>query len=101
MEQQTNKLIIGDDPAVIAFFERMERMTEGLEHMAKEYKPALDGERYLSDREVAQRLHLSRFTLWEYRTQGKIPFYTMGRRILYKESDINKLMERNYVGTIP
>jgi predicted site-specific integrase-resolvase len=42
-------------------------------------------------------LKISRRTLQDYRTEGKIPYYQLGGgKILYRESDIEKMLEDNY-----
>ena len=60
-----------------------------------EFKPVLNGERFLTDAELSERLKLSRRTLQEYRSNGKITYYQIGTKILYKESDIEKLLNDN------
>ena len=57
------------------------------DRIADGYVPPMGGERYLTDRDLAQRLHLSRRTLQQYRHD---------RVSLYRESDVQKLLERNY-----
>ena len=34
--------------------------------------------------------------LLEYRNNGILPYYQLGGKILYKESDVEKLLEDNY-----
>ncbi len=41
-------------------------------------------------------LKVSRRTLQDYRTTGKIPYIQLGGKVLYRESDIQKLLEDNY-----
>ena len=53
-------------------------------------------ERYITDKELAQWLKISRRTLQEYRNNGMLPYYQLGGKILYKESDVEKLLEDNY-----
>ena len=54
-------------------------------------------ERMLSDMEKAPNiLRTSRRTLQEYRTFGVIPYYLLQGKVLYKESDIQKLLEDAY-----
>jgi excisionase family DNA binding protein len=53
-------------------------MLDGIENMIDNNKPSLNGERFLTDKEVSERLKLSRRTLQEYRTEGKIPYYQLG-----------------------
>jgi excisionase family DNA binding protein len=74
----------------------MSKMLDGIEHIVDNYKPSLGGERYLSDREISERLKVSRRTLQDYRTEGKMPYYLLGGKILYRESDIEKVLNENY-----
>ena len=41
--------------------------------MADENQPLLGGEHYLTDRELSDRLKISRRTLQDYRNNGKLP----------------------------
>jgi excisionase family DNA binding protein len=91
-----NNVITKDNETVKAFFLSLEQMLDGIEHIVDNYKPSLCGERYLSDREVSERLKVSRRTLQDYRTEGKIPYYQLGGKILYRESDIEKVLNDNY-----
>ena len=60
------------------------------------YRPMLDGERYLTDREVSEILKVSRRTLQEYRNEGILPYISLGGKILYRESDLEELLDRHY-----
>ena len=92
-----NNLITKDHEAVKSFFLSLEQMLDGIENIVDNYKPSLNGERYLTDKEVSERLKLSRRTLQEYRTEGKISYYQLGGgKILYRESDIEKMLNDNY-----
>jgi excisionase family DNA binding protein len=92
-----NNVITKDSEIVKSFFLSLERMLDGIEYVVDNYKPSLSGERFLSDREVSERLKVSRRTLQEYRTEGKIPYYQLGGgKILYRESDIEKMLNDNY-----
>ena len=64
--------------------------------LTAEYRPTLNGERYLTDKEVAERLKVSRRTLQEYRNARLLPFIVFGGKVLYKEDDIERLLEENY-----
>jgi excisionase family DNA binding protein len=95
-----NNLITRDNEQVKSFFLSLDRMLDGIENLAENSKPTLNGERYLTDKEVSERLKLSRRTLQEYRTEGKIPYYQLGGKILYAESDIEKMLEDNYIPSL-
>ena len=60
------------------------------------YRPLLDGERYLTDKEVAQILKVSRRTLQEYRNDGVLPYILLGGKVLYRESDLERVLESCY-----
>ena len=51
--------------------------------------------RYMNDSELANYLKVSRRTLQEYRNNGILPYYQIGGKILYRESDIEELLEKN------
>lgn len=91
-----NDLITKESELVAGFFKRLERMLRLINELALNYRPVLKGERYLSDKEVSERLKVSRRTLQDYRNGRKIPYYQIGGKILYWESDIEKLLEENH-----
>jgi excisionase family DNA binding protein len=91
-----NELITSSNERVTSFFKSLDRMVAGLERLAKTCKPTLGGERYLTDKEVSAKLRLSRRTLQDYRDQGRIPYCQLGGKILYRESDIEKVLAENY-----
>lgn len=59
----------------------------------REYSPPLNGDRYLTDKEV---LKVSRRTLQKMRNNRTLPFILLGGKALYREYDIQRLLERNY-----
>ncbi|ETK02262.1 hypothetical protein N425_05325, partial [Tannerella sp. oral taxon BU063 isolate Cell 2] len=46
--------------------------------------------------EVCERLKLSARTLQEYRSRGLLAFYKIGGKILYKQSDLQAMLDRHY-----
>jgi excisionase family DNA binding protein len=53
----------------------------------------LDGIRYLSNDEVAQKVGISRQTLWRWRAAGKIPVgrQYQGRVILFTQDEVTEI----------
>ena len=51
------------------------------------YRPPLDGEHYLTDKEVAEMLRVSRRTLQEYRNNRMLPFILLAGKVLYPNRD--------------
>ena len=74
------------DPHVEVLFQGLENLERMLSDMEKTPKPMFKGERF----------RISRRTLQEYRTLGVIPYYLLQGKVLYKESDIHKMLEDAY-----
>ena len=52
-------------------------------------------EKAYTAQEVADMLKVSKNTVINWRRQGKLPYLKIGRVILFKESDIQKLMDES------
>ena len=55
---------------------------------AKKEKPEM-----LTDKELADRLKMSRMTLYEWRRKGILPFKRIGKRVLYNWDDVYKSLK--------
>ena len=92
----SNEIMTKENDRIKRFFGSLDRVLDKIESALTGCKPTLNGERFLSDPEVSDRLKVSRRTLQDYRTTGKIPYIQLGGKVLYLESDIQKLLEENY-----
>ena len=95
-----NEIITQQDPQMQMFSQLMESTLKKLERYCSTARPMLGGEVYLTGEEVCSQLRLSTRTLQEYRNAGILPFYKIGGKILYKQSDIQTMLEKHY-NTIP
>ena len=91
-----SEMITKNHALVAQFGDTLDRLLDGIENFVANSRPTLDGERFLTDREVSARLKVSRRTLQDYRNTGMIAYYQMGGKILYKESDIERMLAANY-----
>ena len=73
-----------NDMRVRAFFSSLEDLSKRVEKIHENNKPALDGERYYNDKELAVKLKVSRRSLQDYRNNGILPYIRVGGKILYK-----------------
>ena len=64
--------------------------------VAKTHKPLFAGELYLTGKEVCERLYISPRTLQDYRDRKVIPYMQFAGKILYKASDLEKMLKDNY-----
>ena len=88
-------IITRSDKEVLHFFDEMKRVSDLIDHLQADNRHLLDGENYLTDTELAGKLKLSKRTLLDYRSSGILPYYQIGGKILYRESDIVRLLEKN------
>ena len=91
-----NELIMPHNPGVKRVLESMREVLTLYKNVTGNYRPLLDGERYLTDREVTSILKVSRRTLQEYRNDGVIPYILLGGKVLYRESDLERVLESCY-----
>ena len=91
-----NELIMPHNVGVKNALESMKEILTLYQKVIANYRPLLDDERYLTDKEVAQILKVSRRTLQEYRNDGVIPYILLGGKVLYRESDLERVLESCY-----
>lgn len=89
-------IITKDNSRVKLFFSLLDNIRTKIEELAENNRPPFNGERFLTDKELSDLLKISRRCLQDYRDQGRIPYIQLGGKILYKVSDIEKLLEDNY-----
>jgi excisionase family DNA binding protein len=88
-----NNLIEKSDPRVIDLFRRLEKASKLIDKLEVPSRRSFNGQRFVTDRELSERLRVSRRTLQEYRSAGTIPYYLICGKILYKESEIQQYLE--------
>lgn len=91
-----NKTIMTNDEWAVSFMEQLDTMLDGIESMNEKSKASFGNERFLTDKEVSAWLKVSRRTLQDYRNNGMVSYYQLGGKILYKKSDIEKLVMGGY-----
>lgn len=91
-----NEMITRKHALVAQFGDSLDRLLDSIENFMVNSRPILSGERFLTDREVSARLKVSRRTLQDYRNNGTVAYYQLDGKILYKESDIERMLLANY-----
>lgn len=95
MEYET---ISKETPQMKQLISDIQEVSKRLREIAQTHRPLFGGEIYLTGREVCERLFVSPRTLQDYRDKGIIPYTQIAGKILYRLSDINRLLQENYRG---
>lgn len=94
-------LLTNEAEEIITQQEMIKRLRSRIEQILKNYRPVMNGEIYLSGEDVCKLLHVSKRTLQQYRDDSILPYVQIAGKIIYKESDILTILERNYVSAKP
>ena len=86
-----------EDEHVLNFISEIDEAIDKVRESFKDYRPLLNGDRWICDREAAEFLKVSRHTLFTYRQKGLLPYVLLCGKILYRERDLEELLQRNYV----
>ena len=76
----------------------LQRVRKRIQEVSETHRPLFGGEHFLTGKEVCERLYISPRTLQDYRDRKIIPYMQFAGKILYKASDLEKLLEENYKG---
>ena len=94
MEQVRDLNMDADDMLVV--LSALSSVSKRMKEVAQTHKPLFSGEHFLTGKEVCERLYISPRTLQDYRDRRIIPYTQFAGKILYKESDLERLLEDNY-----
>lgn len=84
-------------PEFLSFVKQLNRIIEIVKKSLDDRSPNINGEKYLSCKKVCELLKISERTLQYYRNRNIIGYIQLERKILFKESDIFRLIEENYI----
>ena len=74
----------------------LQRVKERIREVSETHRPLFGGEHFLTGKEVCERLYISPRTLQDYRDRKIIPYTQFAGKILYKVSDLERILEENY-----
>ena len=72
------------------------RLSRRIKEVAQIHKPLFGGEHFLTGKEVCKRLYISPRTLQDYRDRRISPYTQFAGKILYKASDLERILKDNY-----
>ena len=90
-----------DRTEFISWMERIMTRFDILSEKLKENENELnsiDGEQLLDNQDVLQLLKISARSLQRYRSNGRLPYYTISGKLYYKLSDVHQLIRDSFSG---
>ena len=85
-----------DADEMLGVLSALSSVNRRIKEAAQTHKPLFGGEHFLTGKEVCERLYISRRTLQDYRDRSIIPYTQFAGKILYKVSDLEKMLKENY-----
>ena len=95
-----HEIVNKETPEMKQLISGIREVSKRLREIAQTHRPLFGGEIYLTGREVCERLFVSPRTLQDYRDRRVIPYTQFAGKILYKESDLERLLEEHYRNNI-
>lgn len=89
-------IITKEDDGIKKALKQIEKIKKQMRVIQKNNRPSFYNERYYTDVELSEKLHVSPRTLQEWRSRGLIGYLNIGGKSLYRESEIEKLLNDNY-----
>ncbi len=86
-----------DSNDVISFNRRMGDLLAAVKKAMASRSQTIGGERYLTTREICELLKINAGTLQQYRDDYRIGYVKLSRKILFRESDIVRILNENYI----
>lgn len=59
-------------------------------------KNNIDGEELLDNQDILQMLKISNRSLQRYRSEGRLPYYTISGKLYYKLSDVHQFIRDSF-----
>ena len=91
------EVITKENEEVQDFFASLKSCMAYVDNVTANFRSAMNGEVYLTGEDVCNILHITARTLQEYRTQRLISFMSLPGKTLYRQSDIERMLNENYV----
>ena len=79
-----------------SYLSQLENLKNKWTLLLKNFRPVLTARYFYQGKEVCELLHITKRTLQQYRDDGLFPYIQIGGKILFKQSDILKILEANY-----
>lgn len=80
-------------PQIGSFLTALDELSNTIQQALQNRTPHLNGEKFLTNKDVCGMLYVSSRTLQDWRNTGQIQFIRIKGKILYRKSEIVRLLE--------
>lgn len=91
-----NDILDSRSSEILELFHNIEKININITNYSDAHKPMVSNTPFLGNKDICKLLQLSPRTLQYYRDKRLIPFYKLEGKILYKMTDIQRMLENNY-----
>ncbi|TGY04960.1 DNA-binding protein [Muribaculum sp. NM65_B17] len=91
-----NEIVTKSDMRILAARSQTQKAFEAVGIIRDSHHPVLAGVCFLDDKEVAERLRVTRRTVQNYRDKGILSYYMICGKCLYPEHEIQQMLDENY-----
>jgi hypothetical protein len=92
-------ILMNDSAEFVELIGQLRTAHKNVLAVRERHKPTIADENYLTGEAIMSQLHISLRTLQNLRDNRLIPFTTIGGKILYPESELQKVLTDNYQPT--
>lgn len=85
-----------DADEMLVVLSALDKVNRRIKEVAQTHKPLFGGEHFLTGKEVCEQLYISPRTLQDYRDRKIISYTQFAGKILYKESDLERVLGESY-----
>lgn len=85
-----------DADEMLVVLSALDKVNRRIKEVAQTHKPLFGGEHFLTGKEVCEKLYISPRTLQDYRDRRIIPYTQFAGKLLYKASDLERLLDEHY-----
>lgn len=94
------RIITQNDEIIVSTLAALRKSNRQASSLMEDYKPILHGERLMTDGELAAYLRVGQRALRDYRNIGILPYIRLKGNIVYRESDIEKVLKKHYIRAV-
>ena len=91
-----NELITEHDERIRSYLPGLWRLSKAGDALVAQRESSRDGGIFYTNVELPRLLQISRRSLQDYRNQGRMPYIKLGGKILYRSSDVERMLEEGY-----